>query len=101
MPLSSRRITRCASTCVLPEPAFADTQADTAGVPDPWTVPLTGSSYARVSAAVPWIGYPFVVDGGWVLLLMAAAAALALPLTIGRRPPATVAEPRRPRQPVG
>ena len=30
-PSSSSRITRCASTCVLPEPAFAATQAETAG----------------------------------------------------------------------
>ena len=31
VPASSSRITRCASTCVLPEPAFAATHADTAG----------------------------------------------------------------------
>src|SRR5262249_27433061 len=31
VPSKSRRMTRCASTWVLPEPALADTQADTAG----------------------------------------------------------------------
>ena len=31
-PSSSRRITRCASTWVLPEPALAATQAETAGI---------------------------------------------------------------------
>ena len=30
-PASSRRTTRCVSTCVLPEPACADTQAETSG----------------------------------------------------------------------
>ena len=30
-PASSRRITRCVSTCVLPEPALAETQAERPG----------------------------------------------------------------------
>jgi hypothetical protein len=65
------------------------------------TLPLTAPAYARVWLGVPWIGYPFVLDGGWVLLAIIAAAALALTLLAGRRQPSTVARPSRSRQPVG
>ena len=39
---------------------------------------------------VPWIGYPFVMDGGWVLLAAAALAAFVLALATGRRTPQKV-----------
>ena len=61
-------------------------------------------TYARVWLGVPWIGYPFVVDGGWVLLLVLAVGALTVALLVGRRRPArmTLAERLpRPRLPVG
>ncbi|MXG90548.1 hypothetical protein [Nocardioides flavescens] len=48
-------------------------------------VRLEQDTYARVWLTIPWIGYPFVVDGGWVLLVMIAVAALPLALRGGRR----------------
>ena len=50
------------------ESGVATTQGDDASRPDPWSLPLTDATYARVWVSVPWIGYPFVIDGGWVLL---------------------------------
>ena len=68
----------------------ATTQADTAGAPDPWRLPLTDTAYARVSVGVPWMGYPFVLDGGWIWLAMAAAAALWVALFANWRSPTKV-----------
>lgn len=79
----------------------ATTQADSTGSADPLRVPLTDSAYARVWLAIPWLGYPFVVDGGWVLLALVAAGAFVLALAAGRRHPQTVDRPARSRQPVG
>ena len=62
------------------------------------------ATYARVWLSVPWIGFPFVVDGGWVLLTVLAVGALTVALLVGRRRPArpTLAERLpRPRLPVG
>jgi signal peptidase len=77
----------------------ARTQADTAQTTDPWTVPLTASTYSRVSFGVPWLGYPFVADGGWIWLALAAAAALGLALVAGRSAPETEVRPTRARLP--
>jgi hypothetical protein len=79
----------------------ATTRADTSDNVDPWRVPLTRSSYARVWLAVPWIGYPFVMDGGWVLLAAAALAALVLAVIAGRRAPQKMVGPTRTRLSVG
>lgn len=79
----------------------ATTQADSTGSKDPWAVPLTSPSYARVWLGVPWVGYPFVMDGGWVLLAAAALAAFVLAIAAGRRAPQRVAGPTRTRLPVG
>jgi hypothetical protein len=83
------------------EDGVATTQADTAGTPDPWAVQLTDTAYARVSVGVPWLGYPFVMDGGWIWLALAAAAALALAALAGWKTPVKVIKPTRTRQPVG
>jgi signal peptidase I len=66
-----------------------------------WAVPLTGSSYTRVWLAVPWIGYPFVLDGGWLLLTFAALVAFVLSVTAGRRKPPKALRPERTRLSVG
>jgi signal peptidase len=76
----------------------ATTQADATGTPDPWQLRLTESTYARVAVGVPWIGFPFVVDGGWVLMVVVAAGALGLALTSGGKVPETVVKPSRARQ---
>jgi signal peptidase len=82
----------------------ATTEADGAGSA-PWEVPLGGdSSYARVWLGIPWLGYPFLVDGGGLLIALAALAALAaflLSLTVGRRTPPRVVGPARTTLPVG
>ena len=80
---------------------MATTRADAAEPHDPWTLPLTDSTYARVWVSVPWIGYPFVIDGGWVLLALAAAAALSLAVVAGRSSPQKEARPARAKLPVG
>jgi signal peptidase len=95
---SEERVTR---RIVAIEDGVATTQADTAGSEDPWAVPLTSPSYPRVWLGVPWIGYPFVMDGGGVLLTAAALAAFVLALTTGRRAPKNVAGRTRTRLPVG
>jgi signal peptidase len=79
----------------------ATTQGDATGRTDPWTLPLTESAYARIWVSVPWIGYPFVVDGGWVLLLLSAAAAIALAVAAGRVSTPKVARTARTGLPVG
>jgi signal peptidase len=79
----------------------ARTRADNAERRDPWVLPLDSSSYARVWLGIPWIGYPFVVDGGWVVLALAAVAAFVLALAAGRRPPPSVVRSAQPRMPVG
>jgi hypothetical protein len=79
----------------------ATTQADRTGSADPLKVPLSSESYARVWLAIPWLGYPFVVDGGWVLLALIAAGAFVLALAMGRHQPQTEVRPTRPRHPVG
>lgn len=66
------------------EDGVATTRGDTAAGAQEWAVPLDGSAYSRVWLGVPWIGYPFVVDGGWVLLVLIAVAALTLALGTGR-----------------
>jgi len=80
----------------------AATVAADDGSVDPMTVSLTGpSSYSRIWLGVPWIGYPFVVDGGWAVLAAVALAALLLAIAMGRRgQPKPVRQPR-PRLSVG
>ena len=95
---SDERVTR---RIVAIEDGVATTQADTTGSTDPRRVPLTSESYPRVWLGVPWIGYPFVMDGGWVLLVAAALAALVLALTTGRRTPQKVVRHTRTHMPVG
>ena len=95
---SDERVTR---RIVAIKDGVATTQADATGSRDPWTVPLTSASYARVWLGVPWIGYPFVMDGGWVLLAVAALAAFVLALATGHRAPEKVVGHSRNRLPVG
>jgi signal peptidase I len=78
----------------------ATTEGDGAQA-EPWVVPLTGSAYDRVWLGIPWIGLPFVVDGGWVLLVIAAAAAMAMAVVAGWRTPPRVPRPVREEVPVG
>ncbi len=80
----------------------AVTRADNIGSKDAsLAVPLTSQTYARVWVGVPWIGYPFVMNGGWVLLAAAALAALILALATGRHAPQKVVGHARARLPVG
>ena len=81
--------------------AVVTTRADATGTADPWTVRLSAASYSRVALGVPWIGYPFVLDGGWLLLAGVAALALGLALASGRRTSARVVPPARAELPVG
>lgn len=73
---------------------------------DPWTLRLDREGYARVWASVPWIGYPFVVTDGWLLLVVAALTALGLAIVAARSHRAelarraAVARPPRTRLPV-
>ena len=95
---SDERVTR---RIVAIKDGVATTEADTTGSQDQLAVPLTGSSYSRVWLGVPYIGYPFVMDGGWVLLAAAALAALVLALATGRRAPLKVVGHTRTHLPVG
>jgi signal peptidase len=95
---SDRRVTR---RIVAIKDGVATTRADSTGSNDPWAVRLTSSSYPRVWLGVPWIGYPFVMDGGWVLLAAAALAAFVLALATGRRAPQKVVGHTAARLPVG
>jgi signal peptidase len=81
---SDERVTR---RIVALDGGVAVTRADRSGVADPWTLPLTDPTYTRVWVSVPWIGYPFVLDGGWLLLGAPAAVALVLALVSGRPAP--------------
>lgn len=59
----------------------ATTQGDAHRVVDPWTLELAEATYPRMLFHVPWVGYPFTGDvgaGGWMLLALVAALALAL-----------------------
>ena len=78
----------------------AITRTDTGSTDDSLVVPPTSQTYARVWVGVPWIGYPFLMNGGWVLLAAAALAALVLALATGRRTPQKVLVPTRTRLPV-
>jgi hypothetical protein len=92
------RVTRRISAI---EDGVATTAADATGRTDPWKLPLTAPAYPRTWVSVPWIGYPFVVDGGWMLLLLSAGAAIALAVAAGRVSPPKVTRPARARLPVG
>jgi signal peptidase len=72
----------------------ATTQGDVTGRTDVRTLRLTASTYSRISVSVPWIGYPFAMDGGWVLLGLCAAAAITLTAAAGgvRAPGSTRAD---------
>jgi hypothetical protein len=95
---SEDRVTR---RIIAIQAGVATTASDTTGTPDAWRLELTDSTYDRVDLGVPWIGYPFVVDGGWVLMAVVAAGALALALTSsGDRVQETQVRPERARQPV-
>jgi hypothetical protein len=95
---SDERVTR---RIVAIEGDVATTEGDRTGSSDPMALPLTGDTYARVWLGVPWIGYPFVVDGGWVLLAAAALAALVLALATGRHAPQKATATSRDGVPVG
>ena len=70
---------------------LATTRADSTGSNDLWSVPVTSpSTYPRVWLGVPYLGYPFVLDGGWVLLVAAALAALVATFATRRRGPRNV-----------
>jgi signal peptidase I len=95
---SDHRVTR---RIVAIEAGVITTKADVSGSTDPWTLPQTESSYARVWLSLPWLGYPFVMEGGWVLLALAAAGALTLALLAGRRTSQRVVRQGTARLPVG
>jgi signal peptidase I len=98
-PADSDSADRVTSKVVSIEDGVATTQDDGSGA-DALEVPLTGSSYARVWLSVPWIGYPFLMDGGWLLLALAAASALSLAVAAGRRNSHRVVRPTRQGLPV-
>ncbi len=77
----------------------ATTRAESTGTEG--TMPLTRPSYPRVLVGVPWIGYPFLVDGGWTLLAAAALGAFILALVAGHWAPQKVARQSRTRLSVG
>jgi signal peptidase I len=95
---ADERVTR---RIVAIDETVARTRADGSGRIDRWVLPLDGSAYSRVWLGIPWIGYPFVVDGGWVVLALLAVAALVLALAAGGRQPRSVVRSARPRLPVG
>jgi signal peptidase len=73
----------------------ATVESDQGGRASRQPVALSAASYSRVWLGVPWIGYPFVVQGGWIVLVAAAFAALMLALAAGRRSPSKpLAQPR-------
>lgn len=79
----------------------ATVESDKGGKASRQRVTLSDPAYSRVWLGVPWIGYPFVVQGGWVVLLAAAFAALMLALAAGRRSAAKPVGPARTKLPVG
>jgi signal peptidase len=84
------------------EHGVAVTRADATDTADPWRLRLTDPSYSRVELGVPWVGYPFVAESGWVLLTVPAGAALLLALLAGPpRPTQAVVKPTRAGLPVG
>jgi signal peptidase I len=96
---SDQRVTR---RVVAIRDGVATTRGDDTRSKDPWALPVTSpSTYPRVWLAVPYLGYPFVMDGGWVLLAAAALAAFVLTLATGRRTPLKVAGHTRTHVPVG
>jgi signal peptidase len=95
---SDERVTR---RIVAIEHGVATTRADAMGAEDPWQLGLTDTSYSRVELGVPWVGYPFVAESGWVLLTLPAGAALLLALLAGHRTPHAVVRPGRAGLPVG
>lgn len=78
----------------------ATTQGDVPGSA-PRVVVLDEQSYDRVWRGVPWLGYPFLLGGGWLLMVLAALAAFVLSMAAGRRTPHRVAVPGAVRVPVG
>jgi hypothetical protein len=58
--------------------ATMTTRGDATRGTDPWTLPLDQGRYGRVWAGLPWVGYPFALDGGLLLLAVAAVVALAI-----------------------
>jgi signal peptidase len=98
---SQDRVTR---RIVSIDDGVAVTRGDARDAVDPWRLELSEATYARVWLSVPWIGYPFVLDGGWVVLVLAAAIALGLAVAAGRSTPQKLpkkaARASRPRLPV-
>ena len=79
----------------------ATTAGDATGRTDPWRLPLSDAAYARIWVSVPWIGYPFAMDGGWVLLALCAIGAVALAAAAGRVSAPRTARAARAGLPVG
>ena len=95
---SDERVTR---RIVAIKDGVATTQADTTGSRTPGGA-ADGASYPRVWLGVPWIGYPFVMDGGWVLLVAGRARGARPGPHDGRRaPPKVVRHDPHPDLPVG
>ena len=90
---ADERVTR---RIVAIEDGVATTQGDRTPGAAPIALPLDREdTYARAWLGVPWIGYPFVMDGGWLLLAAAALAALLLALATGRHAPPKVVTTKR------
>jgi len=83
------------------EDGVATVQADRGGSASRQQVVLSETSYARAWLGVRWIGYPFVVQGGWVVLVAVAFAASMLALATGRRGAVRPAAQPRTRLSVG
>jgi signal peptidase len=65
---------------------YAVTRGDASDAVDPQRLELDRPTYARVLLHVPWVGYPFVGDGGLLLLLAGASLAVGLgAVATGRR----------------
>jgi signal peptidase I len=85
----------------------ATTRGDTRDAVDPWRLQLDAKTYARVWTGIPLLGYPFLLDGGWVVLVALALVALTGAVVATRRHRraeqalrAVTARPSRPRLPV-
>jgi signal peptidase I len=84
------------------------TRGDVRAAGDAWLLPVDDATYARAWVGVPVIGYPFLLQGGWVALVGFAALALVAAVVATRRHRrleqalrAATARPARPRLPVG